>query len=127
MKSLITLILLAALAGCATDAPIIRTETVTVDKPVPYVPKPPDVPKFVSKVDTLTPADVADPGKVGQAYKYDTIALRNLLKIHEQILSQYTSSSVNFDDIQKQIDALYAGVDKSPAPSAPASAASDSK
>lgn len=126
MKALISLALCVALVGCACD-PIIKTETVYVDKPIPFVPKPPDVPKFVSKVDTLAPTDISDPGKVGQAYKYDVIALRNLLRIHEQILAQYSSSSVNFDDIQKQIDQIYSDINKAPSAASPASAASASK
>ena len=113
MKTLLVyLVLLSALSGCATDRIVIQKEIVTVNKPVPFIPKPPEMPPFVSKVDQLTPADIGDPGKVGVAYKYDMLALRSLVRLYELILSQYTSSSVNFDSINSEISALYSTINQ---------------
>lgn len=103
-------IVLASLLFVGCGSTIVKTEIVTVDKPVPYVPKPPVVPPFVSKVDQLTNDDVKDPGKVGQAYKYDMTALRQLLSIYVLIIAQYDSSSQNFDEINAQIDKIYADI-----------------
>lgn len=106
------IVILAALllSGCVHT--IVKTEVVPVDKPIPFVPKPPEVPKFKSQVDLLTDADVSDPGKVGQAYKYDMTALRQLIKIYEQILLQYSESSQNFDQINAEIDKIYSTINK---------------
>jgi hypothetical protein len=86
---------------------VIKKEIVTVDKPIAFVPKPPEVPKFVSEVDKLSPADAADPGKVGVAYKYDMLQLRKLLMVYEMIVEQYRQSSQNFDKINAEINALF--------------------
>ncbi len=93
------------LAGCPGTMPV-KQEVVTVNKPVPFIPTPPDVPKCVSMVDQLTPADQKDPGKVGQAYKYDTLCFRQRDKIVQMILDQYKAGSQNFDAINKEIDVL---------------------
>jgi len=105
MKKLIIFIVLALIVGCTT-VPVPVVQTVTVEKPVAFVPPPPEVPKFVSKVDQLTQADAANPGKVSQAYKYDTYTLRSLLAIYQSIISQYKLSSQNFDQVQQTIDKL---------------------
>jgi hypothetical protein len=109
MKTLITLALCcAALAGCATTEPVVRT--VTVDKPIPFCPTPPNVPTVEYKVDALTMDDLKDPGKVGQAYKYDMLALRQQLRIYQQILSEYAKASQNFDAVKAEIDKAYVGI-----------------
>lgn len=113
-KLLITLLASFVLVGCGTTT-VIKKEIVTVDKPVPFVPKPPDVPKFESQIDKLVPADVADPGKVGQAYKYDVTYLRQLVKIHEMILDQYRQSSQDFDKVNAEITKLFEQVNKAEA------------
>ena len=97
---------LAVLPGCSTVTQPAKVETITVDKPIAYIPKPPVVPEFNSMVDKLTPADASDPGKVGQAYKYDTATLRALLSVYRSIVDQYRNSSYNFDNVQKEIDKL---------------------
>lgn len=106
---------ISLLAGCATDKIIIQKEIVTVDKPIPFVPKPPVVPAFVSEVDKLTLADATDPGKVGVAYKYDVTQLRALINIYKMILDQYNMSSQDFDKINAEIDKLYVQVNKAEA------------
>jgi len=109
MKFVVAIVAALILAGCSTQT-IIQKEIVTVDKPIPFIPKPPEVPKFVSQVDKLTAADASDPGKVGQAYKYDTLMLRKLIAIYEQILAQYSASSTDFDKIKGEIDKIYADI-----------------
>ena len=124
---LATLVLAAVLAGCATDRVVIQKELVTVDKPVPFIPKPPDVPIFVSKVDLLTPTDISDPGKVGMAYKYDMLALRSLIKVYQMILSQYANSSSNFDQVNTEITGLYSTLNQTEGNRAQAAASQPSK
>lgn len=111
MKLVVMIGAAALLLGCTTPQTP-KVEIVTVDKPIPIIPKPPKVPSFISRVDQLTLADLSDPGKVGQAYKYDTMQLRQLLKIHEQILIQYEQSSDSFDDLKSEIDKMYSDITK---------------
>lgn len=106
MKLLNVLLLSACLVGCAST-PTAPTNVVTVDKPIAVVPKPPAVPTFASQVDALTQADVKDPGKVGQAYRYDITMLRSLVKIYQLILAQYTASSYQFEAIEAEINNLF--------------------
>ena len=106
MKLTNILLLAACLVGCAS-APVAPTNVVTVDKPIAVVPKPPEVPVFASQVDALTPADIKDPGKVGQAYRYDVTMLRSLVKIYQMILAQYTTSSYQFEAIEAEINNLF--------------------
>ncbi len=94
------------LTGCATMQPA-EKEIVIVNKPIAFIPKPPAVPKISYQVDKLTHADLADPGKVGQAYKHDLIALRKLVEIYQIILQQYSESSVDFELINSEIDLLF--------------------
>lgn len=109
MKFISTLIICLALAGCGSQV-VIKKEVVTVDRPVAFVPVPPFVPKFDSQVDKLTDADITDPGKIGQAYKYDMFALRSLNKIYESILDQYKKSSQDFDKINEQVKQLVSDI-----------------
>lgn len=111
MKTIFALILALFLVGCGTNT-VIKKEIVTVDKPIPYVPKPPVVPTFDSLVDKLTDEDIKDPGKVGQAYKYDMMFLRKTNDIMRQILQQYSSSSLDFDKINEEITKIYADINK---------------
>lgn len=119
----IILCLTLALVGCQTLPG--KDVIVNNDKVVAVVPKPPAVPTFDSQVDKLTDADVKDPGKVGVAYKYDMTALRGLILIYRQIIDQYSSSSVNFDAVNTQINQLYTA--PNPAVKPPAAAASAAK
>jgi len=105
MKYLLAAIFALTLAGCQTT-PVVKTEIVTVDRPVAFVPKPPDVPKLDSQVDKLTDADLADPGKIGMAYKYDMMFLRSIVPVYEAILNQYRQSSANFDKINADIKTM---------------------
>lgn len=106
MKKIITLVCIALLTtGCA--APIVKTQIQTVDKPIPFIPKPPAVPKCQLLVDSLILSDLKDPGKIGQYYVYDMTCLRKTNEIYQMILDQYSQSSANFDDVNKQIDLLF--------------------
>lgn len=104
MKYALALLAAVVLSGCQSMA--IQKEVVTVDRPVAFVPKPPDVPAFQSEVDKLTDADIDDPGKIGMAYKYDMVNLRARDKIFQAILEQYRVSSANFDKINDDIKKL---------------------
>lgn len=110
MKTLIaTLCIALAVAGCSS-APVIKTEIVKVNVPVPFVPPPPAVPSIKYKVDTLVPADKTTPGKVGQAYVYDMTFLRSRIEIDDLIFQQYKSGSVDFTAIDKKIQELFSNV-----------------
>jgi hypothetical protein len=98
------------LVGCAQD-PVIKTEIVTVNKPIPFIPKPPAVPTIEYQVDKLTPEDATRPGKVGQAYVYDMTFLRKRIEIDDMILEQYKAGSAQFEEIEKRIQELYNGVE----------------
>lgn len=111
MKVLLVLFATLALTGCASKV-VVQKEIVTVDRPVPFVPPPPQVPKIDSQVEKLTDADIADPGKVVQAYKYDITALRGLVAIYQSILQQYAASSQNFDQVNLQIKQLFDQINK---------------
>lgn len=124
-KILIAIAVALTLSGCAFDQKVvIQKELVPVDKPVPFIPKPPTVPPFVSQVDLLKADDIKDPGKIAVAYKYDMTQLRALISIYQLILQQYTLSSTDFDAVNAEIDKLYAQVNKTQAsaPDSPASA-----
>lgn len=105
-------LILASLLTVGCTQTIIKKEIVTVDKPVPFVPAPPNVPQFQSQIDQLKPEDIADPGKIGMAYKYDITMLRSLVKIYQDILAQYKDSSVNFDKINEEITKMYEQINK---------------
>lgn len=111
MRFLAALFIALILTGCANKV-VVQKEIVTVDRPVPFVPPPPTVPKIDSQVEKLTDADISDPGKVAQAYKYDITALRGLVSIHEAILQQYKASSQNFDQVNAQIKQLFDQINK---------------
>lgn len=93
------------LVGCSST-PIVKTQIVTVDKPIAIIPKPPVVPKCDFLVDTLVTLDVGDPGKIGQYYKHDMLCLRKTNQLYQLILDQYNQSSQNFDTINEQINKL---------------------
>lgn len=107
MKQLLVAISIAfTLSGCFTTIEK-QVQIVTVDKPIPFIPPPPIVPTFESQVDKLQDDDYLRPGKVAQAYKYDMTALRGLVSIYAGILDQYRASALDFDEVNRQIDALF--------------------
>lgn len=98
------------LVGCHTT-PVIKTEIVVVNKPIPFIPKPPTVPTIEYHVDKLTFEDLTKPGKVGQAYVYDMTFLRKRIEIDDMIFEQYRTGSVQFEEIEKRIHELYNGIE----------------
>lgn len=107
-KTLIAYIVAAFLVtGCAER----QIKLVEVDKPIPLCPKPPVVPALVSKVDLLTPADAANPGKVGEAYKYDMTFLRTTAGMYQLILKEYDKTSQNFDAVTVEINKSFKEID----------------
>jgi hypothetical protein len=101
MKTLLaSLLIILGLVGCN---PTVVREPITVEVPIPYCPPPPSVPHHEFLVDKLQPADVADPGKVGQAYKADMVYLREVQRIYDMILEQYGKTSQSFEETQKRI------------------------
>ena len=105
MKTIV-LVLFAcvSLSGCFHHAT--REVVRTVEVPVPYCPPPPVISPYSYQVDALTPQDVTDPGKVGQAYKADMTYLRDMEEIYKMILQQYKSTSTNFDEVTKRLREL---------------------
>jgi hypothetical protein len=104
MKILFLLPVVLLLSACFHTT-IVR-EPVTVEVPIPYCPAPPPVPTHDFLVDKLQPEDLADPGKVGQAYKVDMTFLREVHRIHVLILEQYKNTSQSFEETQKKIREL---------------------
>ena len=96
------------LYGCGEQ----QIKLVEVDKPIPLCPKPPYVPSLSSRVDLLSPADAKDPGKVGEAYKYDMTFLRATNGIYQMILKEYDKTSQNFDAVTTEIDKSFHDLDR---------------
>lgn len=116
MKTLLTVCCAAAfITGCACD-PTIKTEVVTVNKPLPFIPAPPAVPKIEYEVDKLAPSDSTLPGKVGQAYVHDMTFLRKRIEIDDMIFEQYRQGSVDLKALEQKIQELYKGVETRSAP-----------
>lgn len=110
MKTYLILAVVAVvLSGCGATIPLEPViQTQIVDKPIPYCPAPPAVPQIdYYRVDKLTPADINDPGKVGQAYKYDMTFLRNVVRLQQLIIQQYSDTSKNSAATKDEIDKLY--------------------
>jgi hypothetical protein len=110
MKNLIKIVCVFGVAfGLSACGPeyIVKKEIVTVNKPVPYCPPPPDVPEYAFQVDLLTQADLKDPGTVGQAYKLDMTALRKNDRTMRAIIEQYRNTSNSFSTVQQQIDEIF--------------------
>lgn len=100
MKTLIACTIVAIfVSGCAER----QIKLVEVDKPIPMCPKPPVVPVCNFLVDQLTAADLKDPGKVGEAYKYDMTCLRTVDRINKLINQEYLKTSQNFDAVNEEI------------------------
>lgn len=110
MKLIATFFAALMLVGCA-GAPAIKTEIVTVNKPIAFIPKPPAVPTIEFQVDKLTLEDKNIPGKVGQAYVHDMTFLRKRIEIDDMILEQYRAGSAKFDEVEKKIHELYNSVE----------------
>lgn len=106
MKNILIVITTAlALSACGTTRPA-ADKIVYVDRAVPYCTAPPNVQKFESMVDSLTPSDVKVPGKVAKDYVYDMTVLRAQVKIYRMILDQYTKQTQDFSAVQAEIDKI---------------------
>lgn len=114
MKNVFIVIITSIIiAGCQTTPS--KITTIHVPKPFPFCPTPPQVPNEPPAgflVDKLTENDVRDPGKVAQAYKHDMVFLRHVIKIYSEILSQYKTTSQDFEKIKKTIDDLFLKLDE---------------
>lgn len=108
MKSIIAAICASTvLIGCACD-PVIKTQVVTVNKPIPFIPSPPTVPTLKEyETSKLTREHQHVPGVVGQAYVHDMTFLRKRIEIDDLILEQYRKGSVDFKQIEAKINELY--------------------
>jgi hypothetical protein len=108
---LLLCIALIAIPGCSFLQSVVKKEVVTVAKPVPYCPAPPELIATNYLVDTLTDADAKDPGKVGQYYKHDMEQLRGVNKIYSIIIEQYRTAHGNLESVQKEIDEIFKTLD----------------
>lgn len=111
MKCYVLFATVLLLTGCGPEY-IVKKEIVTVNKPVPYCPAPPDIPEYVFQVDLLTSADLNDPGKVGQAYKADMIVLRHNDRSLRAALKAYESINTSFTSVQQQIDQIFSTINQ---------------
>lgn len=89
MKILYTILMTLAITACAGKDQIIKTNYVTVEKPVPTVPRPPEVKKPVLATEELTPEDRKDLGKVAKALVIENKQLRGYVTILESIVDKY--------------------------------------
>jgi hypothetical protein len=85
--SFIATIMLSTLIGCTNQPPKIVYKT--VDVPVQYTPAPPSVTRPVLDITTLTPAQKADIGQLGQAYVITAKQLMQYSCLLEKIYDQY--------------------------------------
>lgn len=104
------------LVGCTCD-PIIKTEVVTVNKPIPFIPPPPNVPTLQEyETSKLNQSHKSTPGVVGQAYVYDMTFLRKRIEIDDMIFEQYHKGSVDFKEIEAKIHKMYKDINVEPSP-----------
>jgi len=103
MKKIALLMSVLLLSGCGLfkTKPV---QVVYVDRAVPSCPAPPDVPKCLYLVDSLTPADKSNPGKVGLAYKSDMTCLRTTTLWYQQIVAEYNKTNQDFSAVKASID-----------------------
>jgi hypothetical protein len=109
MKNILLLLVLSAMlsaCGMFGSTRPVPERIVYVNKAVPFCPAPPRMEKFDYLVDTLTPEDVATPGKVAKSYVYDMTLLRTQVKIFNMILDQYDKQVQDFSAVQLEIDRL---------------------
>ena len=111
IKNILLCIVLVFMSGCNGWQNVVKKEVVTVAKPVPYCPAPPELIPTNYLVDTLTDADAKDPGKVGQYYKHDMEQLRGINKIYALIIEQYRTAHGNLESVQKEIDEIFKTLD----------------
>lgn len=102
-KSLIACIVAIMLAGCGTQ----QIKVVPVDKPIPVIPIPPEVPVCERKVDKLTEADATNYGKVGEAYKYDMTCERATNNMLRQIVKAYKDAATATKPVLDEINAAF--------------------
>ena len=115
-KTLIACVVAVLLAGCGTN----QIKLVPVDKPIPIIPVPPVVPQCDYMVDKLTPADATDPGKVGEAYRYDMTCARATNSMLRQIVNAYkeaaTATKPVLDEINAAFNKMQADIDAAQKP-----------
>lgn len=94
------IIMALILTGCAEQ----QIKLVEVNKPIPMCPKPPAIPTCDFRVDQLSDVDQQNPGKVGEAYKYDMTCLRAVYGINQLVIAEYEKTSQNFDAVGELIN-----------------------
>ena len=99
------------LTGCVKQDVVKEVEIQEVKVPFLYCPAPPRVSRPVLIINTLSPADLTDPGKVAQAYKASFIQIRGYAENLEQILQQYNETSEAYEDLRNQMKELHPDVD----------------
>ena len=97
---------LTVLAGCQNQIQP-QVKIVTVDKPIPFCPPPPDIPVCTNYVANLTIADSKDPGKVAQSYvadlacyKANDVSFRQALQHYGDIAKQATQVQLMLNNVQ---------------------------
>lgn len=123
MKHLIGIALMVGIVGCAGTTPVVSKSVITVDKPIPFCPAPPDIPLCPRYVDALSSADATTPGKVVQFINIDLTCLRINEMRYREVLSNYrdlsnmnSSVSTLFDSYGTQYQQLLEGTTVTPAP-----------
>ena len=110
-KTIASLCLAAfVLTGCGNQN-VKEIEIQEVKVPFLYCPAPPRVERPSLIINTLSPSDLTDPGKVAQAYKASFIQIRGYTQNLEEILEQYNETSKAYEDLRKQMKELYPDTD----------------
>ena len=112
MNKLTVLVVVALLSGCSVFGPKVQPiapKIVEVDKPVPYIPAPPDQFNNLKAIQLLTPklTTQSDAGTVAEYYKADVYTLKQLRAIYEEILNQYQQGAIDNAKAKEKIDALF--------------------
>ncbi len=107
-KTLIACMIAALVAGCGTQ----QIKVVTVDKPIPMIPIPPEVPQCDYQVDKLTAADATNYGKVGEAYKYDMTCERATNHMLRQVVKAYKEAAEAAKPVIDEINASFLKMQK---------------
>jgi len=94
MEKVITVALVALVAGCAHPNPKPVIEVQTVEIPIEYTPPPPKVDRPELAIDTISSEDSKSIGLISEAYAITVEQLQDYSKKLEAIIA-------NYDDLSK--------------------------
>lgn len=87
------------LSGCGAMQP--KTEYVEISKPILACPPPPGIHRPTLAINSLTPADKKNYGKVAKAYKATVFQLQRYAEELEMVVDGYKEVSKNYNEAKK--------------------------